>query len=164
MWSLFILTSPFAFAQIETPQDSTSSVLKGTLELNDIDKIIKSYTYDPETDRYIYRVQIDDYDMQYPLVLTRKQYEDIIIEASMKEWQRQKMVGAEGKRTDEELKDYVRRYTVTSVVVETIFGGDTVIINAARILEVDVEVRYTKQDTPLIPPINRTTSALDFKP
>src|SRR5690606_36298728 len=114
MWSLCILTSPFAFAQIETPQDSTSSVLKGTLELNDIDKIIKSYTYDPETDRYIYRVQIDDYDMQYPLVLTRKQYEDIIIEASLKEYYRQKMAAADGRLTVEEQKDLLPQYYVNS--------------------------------------------------
>ena len=164
MWSLFILTSPFAFAQIETPQDSTSSVLKGTLELNDIDKIIKSYTYDPETDRYIYRVQIDDYDMQYPLVLTRKQYEDIIIEASMKEYYRQKMAAADGRLTEEEQKDLLPQYYVNSKLFETIFGGNTIDIKPTGNLELDLGVRYTKQDNPIISPRNRTTIALDFKP
>ena len=71
-----LLTSQQTYAQIDPPtqsQDSTGVVVRGTIQLTDVDKIIRSYTYDPDSDRYIYRVQIDDYDMEYPLVLTRKQ-------------------------------------------------------------------------------------------
>src|SRR5690606_11120922 len=151
-------------AQIDQPADSTNVVIKGTVELSDIDKIIRSYTYDPDTDRYIYRVQIDDFDMEYPVVLTRKQYEDILMQATMREYYRKKAAAAEGKLSEEEQKDLLPRYYVNSKLFETIFGGNTIDIKPMGQVEADLGIRYTKQDNLLISPRNRTTIALDFKP
>ena len=34
--------------------DEPQTEIKGNIELEDIDKIVESYEYDPESDRYIY--------------------------------------------------------------------------------------------------------------
>lgn len=165
--SLLLLASHYAVAQDDPTrqsQDSTGSVIKGNLQLSDVDKIIKAYTYDADSDRYIYSVQIDGFDMNYPVVLTRKEYEDILMAATMKEYYRKKTAAVDGHLTEEEQKDLLPRYYVNSKLFETIFGGNTIDIKPMGNLEVNLGVRYTKQDNPLISPRNRTTLALDFKP
>lgn len=151
------------FAQ-ETNQDSVQWIKKGNLQLNDIDKIIKSYRYDAETNRYVYTVQIDDFDMQHPLVLTRKEYEDLLLKIIMRDYYNKKVAAVEGKLSEEEQKDLLPKYYINSKLFETIFGGNTIDIKPMGQVEMDLGIRYTKQDNPIISPRNRSVFALDFKP
>ena len=154
----------YAQEETEDSPETEGSIFKGKIELSDVDKIIKVYTYDEQTDRYIYRVHVDDFDMEYPLVLTRKEYEDLLMAATMKEYYQKKTAAVDGRLTEEEQKDLLPRYYVNSKLFETIFGGNTIEIKPSGGVEVDLGIRYTKQDNPIISPRNRSTFALDFKP
>lgn len=167
LFSVLFFSSQKTYAQIDPPaidRDSTGVIIKGNIQLSDVDKIIRSYTYDPDSDRYIYRVEIEGFDIEYPMVLTRKQYEEILMKVTMREYYRKKTAAAEGKLSEEEQKDLLPKYYVNSKLFETIFGGNTIDIKPMGQVEVDLGIRYTKQDNPLISPRNRTTMALDFKP
>lgn len=161
--AFLFFVSQHSFAQ-ETVQDSVQWVKKGNLQLDDIDKIIKLYRYDAETDRYIYTVQIDEFDMQHPLVLTRKEYEDLLLKITMRDYYSKKVAAVEGKLSEEEQKDLLPQYYVNSKLFETIFGSNTIDIKPMGQVETDLGIRYTKQDNPIISPRNRRVFALDFKP
>ena len=39
--------------------------------------IVSKYTYDPITDRYIYTETLGDFNINYPIILTPKEYQDL---------------------------------------------------------------------------------------
>ncbi len=168
VWIAVIFFSVDAFSQIdeveETQQDTTRVEFKGNIELKDIDKIIESYTYDPQSDRYVYTKKYEDFEINYPRVLTRKQYEDLLLRRSMRDYFRQKIAAVDGRLTEEEQQDLLPRFYVNSGLFKSIFGSNTIDVKPTGSVEVDLGVRYTKQDNPMISPRNRTTFALDFDP
>ena len=52
--------------------------------------IQSKYTYDPILDRYIYTEKINDINTIYPLVLTRDEYEKLVLREKMMEYLRKK--------------------------------------------------------------------------
>lgn len=164
---MLFLATLSVHAQIDPPvttQDSTDLQFKGNIELEDIDQIIASYTYDAATDTYIYTKRYVDFDIEYPKILTRKEYEELLLRKSMRDYFRQKLAAADGRLTEEEQKDLLPRYYVNSGLFKSIFGSNTIDVKPTGSVEVDLGVRFSKQDNPTISPRNRKTFSLDFTP
>ncbi len=155
----------FAFSQeIETEQDSVKTgVDLGKINLPNPQSIIDAYTYDPKTDKYIYTSTFDDFNINYPLVLTPKEYEELVLREAMRDYFKKKTKTIDGKGTEEDKKDLLPRYYVNSSFFETIFGGNTIDVKPTGSVEMDLGVRYSKQDNPALSPRNRSTFTFDFE-
>lgn len=161
-----ILLSGFSMysQEDETPQDSVG-FNKGKVELGNPPSIVSAYTYDPITDRYIYNSSIGEFNINYPVILTPKEYEELVLRESMKSYFKQKLDAMDGRKAGAEdlKKDLLPRFYVNSGFFETIFGSNTIDIQPRGSVEVDLGVRYTKQDNPSFSPRNRTTTTFDFE-
>ena len=79
--SVFTLVFFFSYSLqaqvVEQVQDTIpKGYSSGTLQLNNPPSILEAYTYDPVTDRYIYTNTVDGFNINYPLILTPKEYEE----------------------------------------------------------------------------------------
>ncbi len=162
---LFLFFGINSFSQEEEPQDSirTGSDL-GAIQLNNPPSIIDGYTYDPQTDRYIYTSTFDGFNINYPIILTPQEYQALVLRENMREYFQKKTDAIDGKKdgTDKDKKDLLPRYYVNSGFFESIFGSNTIDVKPTGSVEMDLGVRYTKQDNPSFSPRNRSTTTFDF--
>src|SRR5690606_14873602 len=163
---LFLMFTYSAQAQVdEEAQDSTATGFStGKVELANPKSIVEAYTYDPVTDRYIYTFSVDDFNINYPIILTPEQYRELVLRESMRDYFKQKSDAIDGKKegSEEAKKDLLPRYYVNSGFFETIFGSNTIDVKPTGSVEMDLGVRYTKQDNPSISPRNRASTTFDF--
>lgn len=143
-------------------QDTLTGYNTGRVELDNPKSIVEAYTYDPVTDRYIYTEDFEGFNITYPIILTPEEYNELVLRESMREYYQQKSKALDGKGTEEEQKDLLPRYYVNSKFFETVFGGNTIDIKPQGSVELDLGVRYTKQDNPSLSPRNRKTFTFDF--
>lgn len=165
-WTLTFLF--FCFTAIaQEPVQSNDTIQKKynkeTLKLPDPQSIIAAYTYDPVTDRYIYTKSVDGFNINFPVILTRKEYEDLVMREQMKKYFKQKFDAVDGRLEDEDVqRDMLPRYYVNSGLFEGIFGSNTIDIKPQGSIEVDLGGRFTKQDNPVLSPRNRSMFTFDF--
>ena len=166
--SFFMLfASVFSFAQ-ETPvqeQDSTKTGYSvGQIAMPNPKSIIDAYTYDPVTNRYIYTASVDGFNIDYPLILTPEEYEKLVRKETMRKYFQEKLNAVDGKRagSEEARKNLLPRFYVNSKFFEAIFGGNTIDVKPSGSVEIDLGIRFTKQDNPSFSPRNRKTTAFDF--
>ncbi|MBZ4041786.1 T9SS outer membrane translocon Sov/SprA [Flavobacterium hibisci] len=148
-----------------TIQDTTKTGFSvGKLELENPPSVLSGYKYDPVTDRYIYTSSVDGFSIDYPLVLTPKQYEDLLLKESRRNYFRQKMIAVDGKKAGSEnaKKDLLPRYYINSSLFESIFGSNTIDVKPTGSVEMDLGLRYSKQDNPSFSPRNRSSLTFDF--
>jgi cell surface protein SprA len=165
---LVLLLSTTIFAQV-TPQtnppviDSTG-YSTGRVEIQNPNSIVNAYTYDAATNRYIYTSTVDGFNINYPIILTPEEYEELVLRESMRDYFKQKSDAIDGKKEGSEAakKDLLPRYYVNSSFFETIFGGNTIDVKPTGSVEMDLGVRYTKQDNPAFSPRNRSQTSFDF--
>ncbi|HMI07349.1 MAG TPA: cell surface protein SprA, partial [Flavobacterium sp.] len=146
-------------------QDSTKTGFStGSLQMNNPPSIIEAYTYDPVTDRYIYTNKVDDFNINYPIILTPKEYEQLVQRESMRNYFKKKSDAIDGKKegSEEAKKDLLPRYYVNSGFFESIFGSNTIDVKPTGSVEIDLGVRHTRQDNPALSPRNRKTTTFDF--
>jgi cell surface protein SprA len=146
-------------------QDTTKTQFSvGKLELENPPSILSAYKYDPITDRYIYTSTVDGFSIDYPIVLTPKEYEDLVLKESRREYFRKKMDAIDGKKEGSEAakKDLLPRYYINSSLFESIFGSNTIDVKPTGSVEMDLGIRYTKQDNPSFSPRNRSSLTFDF--
>ncbi|HBS53741.1 MAG TPA: hypothetical protein DD806_07060, partial [Flavobacterium sp.] len=129
----------------------------GKITIKDPKSILSGYTYDPVTDRYVYTNSVNGFTIDYPIILTPKEYESLVLKESMRNYFRKKLDAIEGKKlgAEEAKKDLLPRYYVKSGLFETIFGGNTIDVKPTGSVEMDLGLRYTKQDNPSFSPRNR---------
>ncbi|WP_407649229.1 T9SS outer membrane translocon Sov/SprA [Flavobacterium sedimenticola] len=159
-----MLLSVTVFSQINpTAQDSTGYAT-GRVEINNPNSIVNAYTYDPATNRYIYTSTFEGFNINYPIILTPKEYEELVLRESMRDYFKTKSDAIDGKKDGSEAnkKDLLPRYYVNSGFFETIFGGNTIDVKPTGSVEMDLGVRYTKQDNPAFSPRNRAQTTFDF--
>ena len=116
-WLIFVF--PFLlFSQVEQEQDSikTGSDL-GKLNPPNPNSIINAYTYNPLTDRYIYTSTVDGFNINYPLVLTPAQYQELVLREEMRKYYKEKSAAVDGKKEDAK-RDLLPRYYVNSKLFE----------------------------------------------
>ncbi|KGO94081.1 SprA protein [Flavobacterium subsaxonicum WB 4.1-42 = DSM 21790] len=166
---VFLFFSVLAQAQVteeeEDPikeQDTVKGYNTGNVALDNPKSIVGAYTYDPVTNRYIYTNKFEGFNINYPIILTPEQYEELVLRESMREYYKQKSKTIDGKGSAEEQKDLLPRYYVNSSFFETIFGSNTIDVKPQGSVEMDLGIRYTKQDNPSLSPRNRKTFTFDF--
>ena len=136
----------------------------GALHLNNPPSIIEAYSYDPVTDRYIYTTTVDGFNINYPIILTPKEYEQLVLRESMRNYYKKKSDAIDGKKPGSEAakNDLLPRYYINSSFFESIFGSNTIDVKPTGSVEVDLGIRHTKQDNPSFSPKNRTSTNFDF--
>jgi cell surface protein SprA len=137
---------------------------KGKVEFKNPPSILEAYTYDPVTDRYVYTNSVDGFNISYPIILTPKEYEKLVLRESMRKYFKKKSDAIDGKKegAEEAKKDLLPRYYINSGFFETIFGSNTIDVKPTGSVEVDLGFRHSKQDNPSISPRNRSITTFDF--
>ena len=168
-YSLALLCVLFSFSlqgQVdEEAQDTVKTgVDLGKLTMPNPVSILDKYTYDAASDRYIYTSSVDGFNINYPLILTPKQYQELVLREQMRKYYQEKSAAMDGKKagSEEAKKDLLPRYYVNSKFFETVFGGNTIDVKPTGSVEIDLGVRFTKQDNPSFSPRNRQTTSFDF--
>ncbi|WP_035677249.1 T9SS outer membrane translocon Sov/SprA [Flavobacterium limnosediminis] len=161
---LFFGVSVHAQVDEEETDSVKTGVDLGQLQLGNPQSITEAYTYDPATDRYIYTKTFDGFNINYPIVLTPAEYEELLTRESMREYYQKKLDAIDGKKagSEEAKKDLLPRYYVNSGFFETIFGGNTIDVKPTGSVEMDLGIRFTKQDNPSFSPRNRKSLTFDF--
>ncbi|NHM02242.1 T9SS outer membrane translocon Sov/SprA [Flavobacterium difficile] len=164
---LMMLVSVFSYAQdapVQTPDTTKTGYAVGKITMPNPKSIIDGYTYDPISNRYIYTASIDGFTIDYPLILTPEEYEKLVRKENMRKYFQEKLNAVDGKRagSEEARKNLLPRFYVNNKFFEAIFGGNTIDVKPSGSVEVDLGVRFTKQDNPSFSPRNRRTTAFDF--
>ena len=162
---LFSLMISLSSTAQETPQDTTQTGYElGKISLPDSQLISSKYEYDPVLNRYIYREKLGDLDLSIPLILTPKQYEDLIMEEAMRDYFKLKADAQAGRKegTEEIQRDLLPDFYVNNNFFESIFGGSEINIVPQGSVEMDLGLLYTKQDNPAFSPRNRSNLTFDF--
>jgi len=165
---VFLFCSVLAQAQVdeeeenEAARDTIKGYNPGKVEISNPKSIVEAYTYDVATNRYIYTHKFDGFNINYPIILTPEQYQELVLRESMRDYYQEKSKAIDGKGTEEQQKNLLPRYYVNSSFFETIFGGNTIDVKPQGSVEMDLGVRYTKQDNPSLSPRNRSTFTFDF--
>lgn len=148
----------------QTDQDTVKGYHKKDLEMPNPTSILEAYTYDPETDRYIYTRTFDGFNIDYPIVLTPEEYHKLIQKESTRKYFQDKLDAIDGKKeaSKDKKKDLLPRYYINSKFFESIFGSNTIDVKPTGTVEVDLGLRYSRQDNPAITPENRATTTFDF--
>ena len=149
----------------EVAQDTVQTGFSvGKIKIKDPQSILSAYTYDPITDKYIYTSIIGDFPVKYPIILTSKEYEDLVLKESMHNYFKKKLDAIDGKKegAEDAKKDLLPRYYVKSGLFESIFGSNTIDVKPSGSVEMDFGARYTKQDNPSFSPRNRSNLTFDF--
>ena len=147
-------------------QDSTKTTFAlGKLKMPNPDSIVTKYTYDPILDRYIYSEKIGNFNINYPLILTPGEYQNLVLQEKLKEYYRRMADAASGQKegSEEDQKNLLPEFYINSGLFETIFGGNTINVIPQGSVEVDLGVLFSKQDNPSFSPRNRTNFTFDFQ-
>jgi cell surface protein SprA len=136
----------------------------GKVQLKDPQSVLSAYTYNPVTDRYIYTNSVDGFSINYPIILTPKEYENLVLKESMRDYFKKKVDAIDGKKEGSEAakKDLLPRYYIKSGLFESIFGSNTIDVKPTGSIEMDLGMRYTKQDNPSFSLRNRSNLSFDF--
>jgi cell surface protein SprA len=163
---LFLFCGFILQAQVkEEAQDSIKPGFSvGKVEINNPETVLSAYRYDPVTDRYVYTNSVDGFSITYPIILTPKEYDNLVLKESMRSYFKKKLDAIDGKKdgSEEAKKDLLPRYYIRSGLFESIFGSNTIDVKPTGSVEIDLGARYTKQDNPSFSPRNRSNTSFDF--
>ncbi len=119
------------------------------------------YEYDPEKNLYIKKTVLGDYEISYPRILTPRQYFELLRKEQIRENFKKTNDAIAGKDKEAQ-KDLLPQFYVNSNFFETIFGGTDINIRPKGSVELDLGLRYSKRNNPLIPVRNRSNLGLDM--
>ncbi|AEH01225.1 cell surface protein SprA [Lacinutrix sp. 5H-3-7-4] len=165
---LAMLISVFAFAQDPDPtvaSDSTKTGFSmGNIVMPNPSSVESKYTYDPITDRYVYTEKVGSFDIKYPLILTPKEYQDLVFAENLKSYYKDKIDALDPNKetSEDQKKNLLPEFYVNSGFFESIFGGNTIEVVPQGSLEMDLGVLYTKQENPSFSPRNQSNFTFDF--
>ncbi|MFD0700746.1 cell surface protein SprA [Myroides pelagicus] len=135
----------------------------GDFLLPDPSVIREAYSYKPSTDRYYFTKTVGDFNVNLPLILTRKEYEELVLRSEIRKYFQQRFNAMHGRLDDEEAqRDMLPRYYVNSKLFVGIFGSNTIDVKPTGSVEFDMGVRYSKQDNPVMSARNRKNMMFDF--
>ncbi len=165
LFKLLILICFVSISDVSFAQDTTATGSSmGTMDLPNPSSIENLYTYDPITDRYIYTQTLGDFKINYPIILTREEYQKLIQEEQIKSYFKEKIDAADGRKkgSEEQQKNLLPTFYVNSNFFESVFGGNTIEVLPQGSVEMDIGMLYTKQDNPQFSPQNRSSFTFDF--
>jgi cell surface protein SprA len=146
-------------------QDTTKTEYSvGKIKIKDPQSVVSAYTYDPVTDKYYYNNSVNGFSINYPIILTPKEYQDLMLKESMRDYFKKKGDAIDGKKAGSELakRDLLPRFYIKSGIFESIFGSNTIDVKPTGSVEMDLGVRYTKQDNPSFSTRNQSNISFDF--
>ena len=149
----------------EPVQDSTATGFQlGKLNIPNPNSIVSKYTYDPVTDRYIYTEKVGNFNINYPIILTPKEFQDLVAKENLRSYYKQKIDAFDGKKdgAEDQQKNLLPGFYVKSDFFETIFGGNNIDVIPQGSVEMDLGVLFSKQDNPSFSPRNRSNFTFDF--
>ena len=160
----FLSSSSFSQVVEPDPEPTQTGSDLGRINLGNPPSIVDAYKYDPVTDKYIFSSTVLDFNINYPIILSPKEYQELVLRESMREYFKKKSDAIDGKKegSEAEKRNLLPRYYVNSGFFETVFGGNTIDVKPTGYVEMDLGVRYTKQDNPSLSPRNRATTTFDF--
>ncbi|EDP72451.1 hypothetical protein FBALC1_15157 [Flavobacteriales bacterium ALC-1] len=162
---MMLISTSVSGQETEQEQDSTKTTFAfGKLKMPNPNSIVSKYTYDPILDRYIYTEKIGNFNINYPLILTPKEFRKLVLEEQLKEYYKRMADAAAGQKegAEEDQKNLLPEFYVNSGLFETIFGGNTINVIPQGSVDVDLGVLFSKQDNPTFSPRNRTNFTFDF--
>ncbi|TXE06368.1 cell surface protein SprA [Seonamhaeicola algicola] len=161
--AFMLFCSVIVWAQ-QIPQDSVKTGFSlGTIKSPNPNSVESKYTYDPVTNRYIYTEKIGSFNLKYPVILTPKEYYDLVAKESIKSYYQEKIDAFSGNKDDEEgKKNLLPEFYVKSGLFESIFGGNSIEIIPQGSVEMDLGILFSRQDNPAFSPRNRSNFTFDF--
>ena len=157
---IIALSVNFTFSQDQLNEDIATT----DIELDNPPSIVESYVYDPVSDRYFFNQSVGSFNINYPIILSPQEYEELVLNESLKKYYKDKVNAAEGRLDGSEdlQKNLIPEIYVNSKLFESIFGGNTIEVVPQGSLEIDLGALYTKQDNPSFSPRNRSNFSFDF--
>ena len=134
----------------------------GSLYLSDFDNY--EVIYDAVNDRYVVISKIGDYEVKFPVVMTREEYANYRMKKEMHDYYKGKVNALKGQRNNrsEEQKNLLPKYYVNSNLFESIFGSNAIEVNMQGNIDIKMGVLYQKVDNPQLNETNRATTIFDF--
>ncbi|NNL15014.1 MAG: cell surface protein SprA [Flavobacteriaceae bacterium] len=146
-------------------QDTTKTGYSlGNLVMPNPNSIVSKYTYDPLTDRYIYTETVGEFNINYPIILTPQEFQELITRENLQTYYKEKIDALDGKKEGSEdgQKNLLPEFYVNSNFFESIFGGNTIEVVPQGSVEMDLGVIFTRNDNPAFSPRNRRNFTFDF--
>ncbi|WP_298498266.1 cell surface protein SprA [uncultured Algibacter sp.] len=146
-------------------QDSTKTGFSlGSIKVPNPNSVESKYTYDPITDRYIYTEKIGSFNINYPVILTPKEYYALVAKENLRSYYKEKIDAFDGKKegSEESRKNLLPEFYVKSDFFESIFGSNTIEVVPQGSVEMDLGVLFSRQDNPSFSPRNRSNFTFDF--
>ena len=146
-------------------QDTTKTGYSlGSIKMPNPSSIVSKYTYDPLTDRYIYTESVGDFNINYPIILTPAEYEQLVIRENLSSYYKKKIDAFDGKKqgAEDSQKNLLPEFYVNSGFFESVFGGNTIEVIPQGSVEMDLGVVFTRNDNPSFSPRNRRNFTFDF--
>jgi len=167
VFALLFTTIVVAQEPATQPPDTTkvqTGFAIGKIKLKNPKSIVTKYTYDPKIDRYIYTESVANYDIRYPLILTPKQFQELLLKETMKGYFKEKLDAISGKKdgSEDAQKNLLPIFEINSNFFESIFGGNTIEVIPQGSVAMDLGVRFQKNDNPALSPRNRSNLSFDF--
>ncbi len=163
--AVFIITTlscNIFYGQDETQVDSTKTGFAlGSLKFPNPSSIQSKYTYDQILDRYIYTEKIGDLNTIYPLILTREEYQNLVLRERMMAYFKSKSDAISG-RDEEEQGNLLPIFYVNNDFFSSIFGSNEIEVIPQGSVGIDLGVLYSKQDNPVLSPRNQSNLSFDF--
>ncbi|MFD0989311.1 cell surface protein SprA [Mariniflexile jejuense] len=163
--AIVFLFSVMAWSQQPTAQDTIKKGYNlGSLKTPNPNSIESKYTYDALTDRYIYTEKLGSFNINYPVILTPKEYYALVARESLKAYYKEKIDAFDGKKqgADDAQKNLLPEFYVKSDFFESIFGSNTIEVIPQGSVEMDLGMLFSKQDNPTFSPRNRSNFTFDF--
>lgn len=149
----------------EKEQDSVKKgYQQGEIKTAQPNGIESKYTYDALTDRYVYTEKIGSFNINYPVILTPKEYYALVAKQNLSSYYKEKVDAFSGKKegSDDAQKNLLPEFYVNSDFFQSVFGGNTIEVVPQGSVEMDLGVLFSKQDNPSFSPRNSTNFSFDF--
>ncbi len=162
---IFLLCYSLVAWSQQPAQDSTKTGFSlGKISVPNPNSIESKYTYDPITDRYIYTEKIGSFNINYPVILTPKEYYALVAKENLRSYYKEKIDAFDGKKegSEEDRKNLLPEFYVKSDFFESIFGSNTIEVVPQGSVEMDLGVLFSRQDNPSFSPRNRSNFTFDF--
>ena len=136
----------------------------GGIALPNPSSLSSQYTYDSESDRYIFFQEIGGYPIGTPLVLTIKEFEALVLNEQMQNYFKDKVQALSGRGSDLEdtQKNLLPELYVNNNFFQSIFGSNAIDISPQGSIGIDLGYRYQRNDNPITSPVNRRSPGFDF--
>ena len=134
----------------------------GSLYLADPSK--SEIIYDAELGKYIILEKMGDYYVKRPIYMNQEEYKKYKLKKDMLEYYKEKISATNSKKAGSEdaQKNLLPTYYVNSGFFESIFGGNTIEVNATGSVLVKLGMLYQKVDNPQLSERNRSSFTFDF--